>query len=61
MPWVTAALSVAIARIDWKEAAEDVRRFLRPAELKSVELWSDRFFLAKMEKLLSIGDGPTDA
>jgi hypothetical protein len=51
MPWVKAALSAAIVRIDWKEATEDVRRFLRPAELKSVELWSDRFFLAKMEKL----------
>jgi hypothetical protein len=49
--WLKAALSTAIERIDWNEAAEDVRRFLRPAELKSTELWSNRFFLAKMEKL----------
>ncbi|CUX32602.1 MULTISPECIES: nucleotidyl transferase AbiEii/AbiGii toxin family protein [Agrobacterium] len=49
--WLKAALSETIKRIDWKEAAGDVRRFLRPAELKSTDLWSDRFFLAKLEKL----------
>lgn len=58
--WVSTALSTAIERIDWKEGAEDVRRFLRPAELKSVELWSDRFFLAKVEKLASIGGARAD-
>lgn len=55
MPWVGEALSAAIARIDWKAAATDVARFLRPADLKSVELWSERFFQAKLEKLASIG------
>lgn len=59
--WVTAALSTAIKRIDWKEAVEDVRRFLRPAELKSVELWSDRFFLAKVEKLTLVRGATADA
>ena len=49
--WLKTALSETIKRIDWKEAAGDVRRFLRPAELKSTDLWSDRFFLAKLEKL----------
>jgi hypothetical protein len=47
------ALSGAIARIDWKEASDDVGRFLRPAELKSVGLWSERFFLAKLDKLIA--------
>ena len=55
MPWVGKALSAAIARIDWKAAATDVARFLRPADLKSVQLWSERFFQAKLEKLASIG------
>lgn len=51
MAWLKTALSDAIARINWKQASDDVRRFLRPAELKSVELWSERFFLAKLDKL----------
>lgn len=55
--WLKAALSEAIARIDWKEASDDVARFLRPAELRSVDLWSDRFFMAKLEKLASSASG----
>jgi hypothetical protein len=51
--WVKEALSSAITRIDWKDASADVERFLRPAELKSVQLWSERFFLAKLEKLVA--------
>lgn len=49
--WLKAALSNAIANIDWKEAGDDVARFLRPTELRSVELWSERFFMAKLKKL----------
>lgn len=55
--WLEAALSSAIAKIDWIEAGEDVARFLRPAELRSVDLWSERFFLAKVEKLTSSASG----
>ena len=57
MEWLNSALSSAIAKIDWKAAADDVARFLRPAELRSVELWSERFFLAKLEKLSSFASG----
>lgn len=53
MPWLNEALGSTIAKIDWKAAADDVRRFLRPAELRSLDLWSERFFLAKLEKLTS--------
>ncbi|PBN42891.1 nucleotidyl transferase AbiEii/AbiGii toxin family protein [Sphingobium sp. D43FB] len=53
MAWLKDALSGVIARIDWKEASDDVGRFLRPAELKSVGLWSERFFLAKLDKLIA--------
>jgi hypothetical protein len=53
LAWLKAALSSTIAKIDWKEAGDDVARFLRPAELRSVDLWSERFFLAKVEKLTS--------
>ncbi|MEV4935525.1 nucleotidyl transferase AbiEii/AbiGii toxin family protein [Sphingobium sp. LMA1-1-1.1] len=51
MLWLEGTLRNTIATIDWKAAADDVRRFLRPAEAKSLELWSDRFFVAKLEKM----------
>src|SRR3546814_16381104 len=60
MPWLKEALSAAIRHIDWKEAAADVARFLRPADLQSVDLWSERFFDAKVEKLedrKNVGEG----
>jgi len=50
--WLKGTLQNTIGAIDWEAAAEDVRRFLRPAEAKSLELWSDRFFLAKLEKMV---------
>jgi Nucleotidyl transferase AbiEii toxin, Type IV TA system len=53
MKWLIATLQTAIIKIDWKKAAEDVERFLKSAESKSVELWSKEFFLAKTEKLAS--------
>lgn len=55
--WLKAALSDAIAKIDWKAAGDDVARFLRPAELRSVDLWSERFFMAKVQKLTSSASG----
>lgn len=54
MPWLNDVLGDTITRIDWKAAAEDVRRFLRPAEFKSIALWSERFFLAKLDRLASV-------
>ncbi|MCB4860608.1 nucleotidyl transferase AbiEii/AbiGii toxin family protein [Sphingobium sp. PNB] len=52
MPWLKDALGSTIAGLDWKAAAEDVRRFLRPAEFKSIDLWSERFFMAKLDRLV---------
>jgi hypothetical protein len=49
--WLKAALADKIAGIDWTEAAKDVERFLRPAEAKSLTLWGDRFFHAKLDQL----------
>lgn len=51
MAWLEDTVGNSIAAVDWKAAADDVRRFLRPAEAKSLELWSDRFFVAKLEKM----------
>jgi|GEM_PF-2291449 len=33
-----------ISSIDWNEAVDDVERFLKPAEVESLKLWSARFF-----------------
>ena len=49
--WLVGALNEKISSIDWKAAAADVERFLRPAEAKSLSLWSERFFHAKVEQL----------
>lgn len=49
--WVLKTLSDKIVQINWDDASEDVRRFLRPAELQSTQLWSTRFFNAKLDGL----------
>jgi hypothetical protein len=54
MAWLNDTLRNTIAAIDWKSAAADVRRFLRPAEAKSLELWSDHFFFAKLDRMADI-------
>lgn len=51
--WVSRELDAAINNIDWPKAAEDVNRFLRPAEAKSLELWSAPFFVSKLNKLIA--------
>ena len=52
--WLEAALTEKINSIDWYDAKQDVKRFLRPAEAQSLTLWNDRFFLSKMSKLTRI-------
>lgn len=51
--WLTRALGDRIDKVDWEVARTDVRRFLRPDELKSLDLWSARFFAAKLAKLVA--------
>ena len=52
MAWLKTVMQEKIDSIDWKEAADDVERFLKPAELKSLSLWSARFFSTKLDKLI---------
>ena len=49
--WLRSALLTKIATIDWRVAADDVRRFLDPAQQQSLRLWSVDFFSAKTRKL----------
>ena len=49
--WCIQQLSTAIETLDWKQAREDVQRFVKPYELPSLELWSRAFFLQQCRKL----------
>jgi hypothetical protein len=37
--------------MNWKQAAEDVRRFVRVEEQPSLDLWSKELFLGQLDKL----------
>lgn len=49
--WYLKKMEEVIGSIDWKEAANEVSRFLKPNEVRSLELWKTGFFLSKLEKL----------
>jgi hypothetical protein len=49
--WLVNAMREKIASIDWKDAAADVERFLKPVEQKSLSLWSEPFFMSKLGQL----------
>lgn len=53
MDWLNQTLGAHIRSVDWNDAAEDVRRFLKPSELKALELWSAPFFEARLRKLVA--------
>jgi predicted nucleotidyltransferase component of viral defense system len=50
--WCVEQLQAKIEETDWKHARDDVRRFLKPNELPSLQLWSREFFLAQADKLV---------
>lgn len=49
--WCLEQLRARIESSDWKHAREDVRRFVKPNELPSLDLWRREFFLAQADKL----------
>lgn len=48
--WCIERLQAAIEALDWQQAREDVRRFVKPSELRFLELWSRDFFLNQCQK-----------
>lgn len=52
MDWVKSAFTAKVDAIAWPEAAEDVRRSLRPSEAKSLELWSAKSLHARAQDIL---------
>ncbi len=51
LEWCKREIAKSIKSIDWKATAEDVRRFVRAAEQRSIDLWSRELFFAQLEKL----------
>lgn len=49
--WITAALKRKICSMNWEKTRLDVMRFLKPEQQKSLTLWSNEFFLAKLSQL----------
>jgi len=50
--WLETALLERIRSIDWPAAAKDVEPFLGGPERAGLTLWSERFFAAKVERLV---------
>lgn len=49
--WYLEEMKKKIVSTNWNEATDDVRRFLKERELKSLELWNVDFFLSRLEML----------
>jgi predicted nucleotidyltransferase component of viral defense system len=49
--WCVSEISAVIEALDVRQAREDVRRFLTPRELPSLDLWTRDFFLQQCHKL----------
>jgi hypothetical protein len=49
--WCLEQLRVKVKTTDWKQAREDVRRFVKCNELPSLDLWGQEFLLAQCDKL----------
>lgn len=46
--WYRARMEEKIQSLDWKKVSDDVRRFLRPADADSLDLWSEKYFLERL-------------
>ena len=49
--WCIEQLNAVIEALDWRRARDDVRRFVKPHELSSLELWTRDYFLNQCLKL----------
>jgi predicted nucleotidyltransferase component of viral defense system len=49
LDWCVTALNQKITSVDWTDAKNEIRGFVRKNELPSVELWSTEFFLDRLQ------------
>lgn len=52
--WLGRELENKIKTINWDDVKKDVERFLRPEKKKTLELWSEDFFIKKTKKFISL-------
>jgi hypothetical protein len=52
-PWCRRELSAKIESMDFVKLREDVKRFLKPVEVASLNLWTREFFLERAAKLFA--------
>ncbi|MFC1793787.1 nucleotidyl transferase AbiEii/AbiGii toxin family protein [Planctomycetota bacterium] len=50
LKWCHEHLEEKVSSVDWTEAREDVRRFVKVTEQPSLELWSRELFLSQVKK-----------
>jgi len=57
--WLHEELNKKVKSIDWEEAKDDVKRFLRPEKKEALNLWNEDFFIKKTTKFIGLcrGDG----
>ncbi len=49
--WCVEQLRTLIEQVDWMQAKEDVRRFVKVQELPTLDLWTREFFLSQSVKI----------
>ena len=49
--WYLNEMKKRIKNIDWAEVKSDVVRFLKPHEQETLKLWSENFFLDRLQKI----------
>jgi predicted nucleotidyltransferase component of viral defense system len=52
--WLKDELEKKVKSLDWGNVKEDVARFLKPDKKETLKLWSEKFFLQKTGKLISL-------
>jgi hypothetical protein len=51
--WCLKQLHERISSLNWKDAQDDVKRFVRQGELESIKLWTKDFFLDRLNNYAS--------
>lgn len=49
--WYQKEMSKRIKSVDWAKAKADVQRFLRPVDVKTLDLWNAEFFLMNLKRV----------
>lgn len=49
--WCLENLKKRIDEINWNDAKKDIKRFIKPHELPSIELWSAEYFNDVLNKI----------